>query len=166
MADYKSILKYAMQMELDGYNFFKEKAQNLNNPTAKKLFLELAEVEMEHYNFIKEQLKTYEETNSFDEIEESVRNREKDIFKEREESEHIKSTLEQSDIPDLTILRLAYLIERDYAEFYRIAKENSEDPKTKEVFRMLEQWELGHEEIFKNEYNRRMKEYTNLPWGG
>lgn len=166
MTNYKGILKYAMQMELDGYNFFKEKAHNLSNPTAKKLFLDLADIEMDHYNFLKEQLKIYEETNSFDKIEESVRIREKDIFIEREESEHIKSTLEQSDIPDLTILRMAYLIERDYAEFYRNAKENSEDPKAKEVFKKLEEWELSHEELFKKEYDRRMKEYINLPWGG
>ena len=50
--NYAHILKYAMQMELDGSNFFKEKADKFANPTTKELFLELAEVEMDHYRYL------------------------------------------------------------------------------------------------------------------
>lgn len=89
-----------------------------------------------------------------------------DIFKEREKSEKIEYTLEQSDIPDLTILRMAYLIERDYKEFYEGVAENSEDEDIKDVFNTLAKWEAGHEELFKSEYDRLMKEYMSLPWGG
>ena len=163
---YENILKYAMAMELEGHNFFKEKAEKLSNPTGKKMFLDLADIEMDHYKFLEEQLKVYLENKSFNKIDPSVIDREKDIFKEREESEHLKETLVQSDIPDLTILRMAYLIERDYAEFYRNAKENAEDEAAKRVFETLQKWEEGHEELFKSEYDRRMKEYMTLPWGG
>jgi len=166
MKDYGAILKYAMQMEIEGYNFFKEKSSKFVNPTSKKMFEDLAEVELDHYNYLKEQLDSYEKTQSFKEIDTVMSEKEKNIFENREEKEHLKSTLQESDIPDLTILRMAYLIERDYAEFYNNAADNAEDGSAKEVFRKLARWEEGHESLFKEEYNRRMKEYMNLPWGG
>ncbi len=163
--NYAHILKYAMQMELDGSNFFKEKADSFANPTTKELFLELAEVEMDHYRYLERQLKHYEDTGEFD-TSSDVMDREEDIFKAREESEHIDATLTESDIPDLTILRMAYLIERDYKEFYQAQADNAEDEGIRAIFTKLSKWEEGHETLFRAEYDRRMKEYMTLPWGG
>ncbi len=165
MENYEGILRYAMQMELDGYNFFKSNADKFDNPTTRKLFLDLAETEMQHYNFIKHQLDKYIETQGFDTSEEVI-NREENIFLERQDSESLDATLEQSDIPDLTILRMAYLIERDFKEFYEDAAERVKDEDAKLLFTSLARWEKGHETIFKKEYDKRMKEYMSLPWGG
>ncbi len=165
MQNYEQVLRYAMQMELDGVNFFKENAEKFNNVTSKKLFLDLSKTEMEHYKYLENQLKTYTETKTFD-TSEAVMGREEDIFQSREESEHLEATLSESDIPDITILRMAYLIERDYKEFYTDAAENANDEDAKAIFTKLAKWEAGHELLFKTEYNKRMKEYMNLPWGG
>lgn len=165
MENYENILRYAMQMEMDGHNFFKSNGEKFDNPTTKKLFEDLAKVEMEHYNFIEKQLNKYLETNKFDTREEVI-NREENIFIDRQDSENIEATLEQSDIPDLTILRMAYLIERDFKEFYENAANSVSDEDAKTLFTQLAKWEKGHESIFKKEYDKRMKEYMNLPWGG
>ena len=165
MQNYEQVLRYAMQMELDGANFFKENAEKFNNVTSKKLFLDLAETEMEHYKYLENQLRSYRETKSFDTSEE-VMGREENIFEDREESEHLEATLGESDIPDITILRMAYLIERDFKEFYNDAAENANDEAAKAIFTKLAKWEAGHELLFKREYDKRMKEYMNLPWGG
>ncbi len=165
MKTYEQIFRYAMQMELDGYNFYKDKAKSMSNPTTEKLFLTLANTEMEHYKFIQSLLNKYIETSSFD-MDPEILNREESIFEEREESEHIKETLQESDIPDLTVLRMAYLIERDYKEFYQNAADNIDDKEVKAIFERLTKWEEGHELLFKTEYDRRMKEYMSLPWGG
>lgn len=166
MKKYEQILRYAMQMELDGYNFFKEKAAVFTDPTTKNLFLKLADVEMDHYNLVKAQLENYLETDSFD-LELDMFNRsEKSIFEKREKSEHIDETLVESDVPDITVLRMAYLIERDYAEFYTKAAEEADDEDAKKLFERLAKWEEGHERLFKEEYDRKMEEYMNLPWGG
>ncbi|MGM0395655.1 MAG: ferritin-like domain-containing protein [Bacillota bacterium] len=162
---YEQVLRYAMQMELDGSNFFKEKAEKFSNATTKRLFQTLAETEMEHYEYLKRQLESYIENETFDTSEE-VMNREEDIFKSREESEHIEATLRESDIPDLTILRMAYLIEKDFKEFYENAAQNADDEGIRKIFEKLYKWEEGHERLFKLEYDRRMKEYMTLPWGG
>lgn len=165
MKNYEGILRYAMQMELDGANFFKDNAEKFVNPTSKELFMKLADVEMEHYRYLENQLETYLETDKFD-VSDEVLDREEDIFDKREESEHIEATLEQSDIPDITILRMAYLIEKDFKEFYEKHAKEAENEDIKKIFQKLAKWEAGHEKLFKNEYDRRMKEYMNLPWGG
>jgi len=163
--NYEQVLKYAMQMELDGSNFFREKASIFSNPTTERLFITLAETEMEHYHYLKRQLDQYVKNETFD-LSEAVLDREEDIFKAREESEHINETLKESDIPDLTILRMAYLIEKDYKEFYLNAAESAENEGIKKIFTKLSKWEEGHENLFKAEYDRRMKEYMSVPWGG
>ena len=165
MKNYEQVLRYAMEMELNGHNFFKDNAKKFTDPTSQALFIKLSKIEMEHYEYLERQLNSYMETQSFD-ISEEVMNREEDIFESRAESEHIESTLQESDIPDLTILRMAYLIEKDYKEFYIKAAESAEDENIKAIFNKLASWEEGHESIFKAEYDRRMKEYMTLPWGG
>lgn len=165
MQNYESVLRYAMQMELDGYNFFKENAEKFSDPTPGKIFHDLAKIEMEHYKYLENQLNTYLREKTFD-LSEEVMKREENIFETREKSEHLGATLQESDIPDLTILRMAYLIERDFKEFYEAAAANAEDEGAKAVFTKLSRWEKGHEDLFKREYDRRMKEYMSLPWGG
>lgn len=165
MQNYEGVIRYAMQMELDGSNFFRENAEKFDSVTSKKLFLDLSEIEMEHYRYLENQLKSYTETKTFD-TSDKVMNRKENIFEIREQSEHIEATLTESDIPDITILRMAYLIERDFKEFYTNAAENANDEAAKAIFTKLATWEAGHESLFKKEYNKRMKEYMNLPWGG
>ncbi|KNF07279.1 rubrerythrin [Gottschalkia purinilytica] len=165
MKKYEQVIRYAMQMELDGSSFFKEKAGQVLSETAKELFLTLADVEMDHYNFLKKHLDKYMENDTF-EIDGSFADIDKDIFEKRAEKEHVDAALKESDVPDITILRMAYLIERDYKEFYEKASKEADDPVIKELFEMLSGWEAGHESIFKEEYDRRMKEYMTLPWGG
>ena len=166
MKKYEQILRYAMQMELDGYNFFKEKAGEFIDSTTKNLFLKLADVEMDHYNLVKTQLESYLKTNSFDLDLDIFDRDEESIFEKRERSEHIDETLVESDVPDITVLRMAYLIERDYAEFYKKAAKEADDEDAKSLFERLAKWEEGHERLFKEEYDRKMEEYMNLPWGG
>lgn len=162
---YERIFKYAMQMELDGSNFFKKNAEKFKNPATKDLFEKLSKIEMEHYDYLKNQLDSYSGKRKFD-LSEDIFGREENIFESREEGEKIDYTLVESDVPEITILRMAYLIERDFKEFYMEIAENIEDENFKKIFKKLSNWESGHEELFKREYKKAMKEYMNLPWGG
>jgi len=121
---------------------------------------------MEHYYFLKEQLKNYLDTDFFDLNHEMMDIEKENIFEERRKSEHISEILTESNIPDITILRMAYLIEKDYGEFYRNAAEKVQNEDAEVIFEKMAKWEEGHEKIFREEYDRRMKEYMNLPWGG
>ena len=150
MKTYEQIFRYAMQMELDGYNFYKNDSKVATDTL---------------YKYLEALLNKYIETDTFDQGLDSLPEDEK-IFESREKSEHLKETLSESDIPDLTVLRMAYLIERDYKEFYENAAANIEDKEVKAIFEKLSRWEEGHEKLFKAEYDKRMREYMTLPWGG
>jgi len=62
-------------------------------------------------------------------------------------------------------LRMAYLIERDFAEFYESAASQAEG-EAKQVLSMLSQWERRHESLFKMYYEKAFEEYSRMPWGG
>ena len=85
---------------------------------------------------------------------------ENDIFYSRSQTENIDTTLVESDVPDMTVLRMAYLIERDYAQFYRDAIDQVDDENLKKLFATLAKWEDGHEQMFMT-----AEEYC-MPWGG
>jgi rubrerythrin len=68
-------------------------------------------------------------------------------------------------VPDLPVLRTAYLIEHDFAEFYDNAARQAEG-EAKKVLEMLARWEHGHEVLFKQMHDKAFEEYAQMPWGG
>ena len=87
------------------------------------------------------------------------------FFSQRAESEMLDQTVMEAMVPDLPVLRMAYLIERDFAEFYELAAAKSEG-EAREVLTMLATWERGHEKLFKRLHDTAFKEYAEMPWGG
>ena len=68
-------------------------------------------------------------------------------------------------VADLPVLRMAYLIERDFSEFYEMAAKISEG-EAKTVLEMLARWERTHESLFKRMHDKAFEEYAQMPWGG
>lgn len=165
MKEYVNVIKYAMAMEKQGYEFFEQNANKMTLPSAKEMFLKLAELEQRHYDFLKEQLDHLEVHQQVKEVLLELES-EKHIFADRAKAELLDHTIIESMAPDLTVLRTAYLMEKDFADFYREAAKNAAEPMAKRLFETLSLWEEGHEELFKAEYERNMKEFMNQPWGG
>lgn len=162
-----NILMYAAEMEKSGMQFFQEKSEQFENPTTKKLFADLAKVEQQHYDFIMHELKRYSDNPSEFTVSEDVKTHdESTFFAQRDQAEQLDVTLAESQVPDLNVLRMAYLIERDFKEFYEEAVDLVEEQELKSLFQMLSRWEYGHERLFKAEYDRLKKEYLKMPWGG
>ena len=87
------------------------------------------------------------------------------FFSQRATSELLDQTVAEAMTPDLPVLRMAYLIERDFAEFYEMAAQKSEGEAQK-VLMMLAQWERQHEALFKKIHDKAFEEYAHMPWGG
>jgi len=68
-------------------------------------------------------------------------------------------------VADLPVLRMAYLIERDFSEFYHLAASKAEGD-AKVVLDMLARWEAGHERLFKKMHDEAFELYAEMPWGG
>ena len=87
------------------------------------------------------------------------------FFSQRAETEMIDQTMAEAMVPDLPVLRMAYLIERDFAEFYEMAAGKAEGAE-REILLMLANWERGHERLFKQLHDQAFEEYAQMPWGG
>lgn len=158
--------QYAMQLEKDGYDFYMESSEKFSNPNTTKLFVDLANEEKGHYVFLEQTQKNFLDDPENYQVDDSVLEEGKSLFEMRAEDQKIDTTLQQSQVPDLTILRMAMLVEMDAAQFYADQAEASDDERIKAVFDMLSEWEKGHEKMFRDEYNRLLKEYMEMPLGG
>ncbi len=161
--DIRKVYQYALQREYEGKHFFEQNADRLNHAAASSAFKKLAEEEQKHIDFIQGLLNALDQqkdmTSLMSEMQESS------FFSQRAASEALDQTVLEAMVPDLPVLRTAYLIERDFAEFYEMAAQKA-DGKAKEVLTMLAQWERGHEKIFKQFHDKAFEEYADMPWGG
>jgi rubrerythrin len=157
----EKILEYALEREHEGKRFFSENAERLQNAAAQGAFKAIAEEEQRHIDFISAQLAALKEGTTAQAIELPKTG----FFADRAENENIAETVGEAMVADLPVLRMAYLIERDFSEFYQMAASKAEG-QAKEVLEMLSDWESGHERLFKKMHDLSFEKYAMMPWGG
>lgn len=157
----QKIFEYALQREKEGYAFFKGNADKATHAAAAQVFQKLADEELKHIEYIKSLMSTENDdgvqTDAMLEVE--------GWFEERAEEELLDQSLIESMIPDVAVLRTAYLIESDLSEFYEKAASQSTG-RAQKAFEKLAGWERGHEAFFKELHDKVFEEYTQMPWGG
>jgi rubrerythrin len=157
------IYEYALQREREGMEFFQRNAERMSHAAAVEIFRKLAAEEQKHIEFVQGLLKALHSGQPALEIDTELE--QADFFAQRAELEKLDQTAIESMVPDLTVLRMAYLIERDFAEFYETAAQKVEG-EASEALMMLARWERGHEQLFKDIHDKLLEEYMNMPWGG
>ncbi|KXG79002.1 ferritin-like domain-containing protein [Thermotalea metallivorans] len=113
-----SIIQYAMEMERNGQRFYTHFKDQVKGEKAKKVFEGLAKAEEEHYQILKEALENLLRENAWSQGD-PLPLEQASIFELVKEEENLYPSRLESDISDLAIMRMAYLIEHDFAEFYR-----------------------------------------------
>jgi len=162
--DILKVYQYALQREIEGKRFFEQNAERLSHAAATGAFKNLAAEEQKHIDFIQEQIDLVKKGAPPDlTLGKEMQN--EGFFSQRAVSEFIDNTTLESMVPDLPVLRMAYLIERDFAEFYEKAADQAEG-EAKAVLKMLADWERGHENLFKEYHDKAFQEYAGMPWGG
>ena len=63
------------------------------------------------------------------------------------------------DVSDLSVIRMAYLIESDFAEFYKNALAAIEEDDAREMLQTLADWEEQHKKLFQEKYNKLIKKH-------
>jgi rubrerythrin len=162
--DIRKIYEYALQREHEGKRFFETNAGRLSHAAAVEAFVQLAAEEQKHIEYIEAQIKRLDsgETASPD-IGQALE--QAGFFAQRAESEMLDQTVLEAIVPDLPVLRMAYLIERDFSEFYELAAQKTEGP-ARQLLANLAVWERGHERLFKYMHDMAFELYANMPWGG
>ena len=157
----QKVYEYALQREKEGYQFFKSNAEKSAHGAVAAVFQKLADEELKHIEYINGLLK-----GSDDIVAKSVAALEgDDWFESKAQNELLDQTLIESMIPDVAVLRTAYLIERDLSEFYENAAAKASGEARKALAR-LAKWERGHEAFFQELHDKVFEEYTQMPWGG
>ncbi|MCP4544488.1 MAG: ferritin family protein [Chloroflexi bacterium] len=162
--DIRKVYKYALQREHEGKKFFEQNAARLSHAAAVGAFERLVEEEQKHIEFIQDLLDALGEDKASD-VMVGVGFEDEGFFSQRAASEFLDQTVLEAMVPDLPVLRTAYLIERDLAEFYARAASEAEG-EAKAALEMLARWERGHEAFFKQIHDTAFEEYTQMPWGG
>lgn len=162
--DTRKIYEYALSREYEGKRFFVENASRLSEAAAVNAFQQLAGEEQKHIDFIQRQLESMNKGLAGN-SDYGVKLEQAGFFSQRAQSEIIDQTVAEAMVPDLPVLRMAYLIERDFAEFYEATASQTEG-EAKQVLTMLSQWERRHERLFKQFFDRAFEEYSKMPWGG
>jgi rubrerythrin len=160
----EKIYIYALQREFEGKRFFEQNAERLSHATAVQAFKTLAAEEQKHIEFIENQLTALEQ-GTIPDLDFGTEMEKAGFFSERATAEMLDQTVAEAMVPDLPVLRLAYLIERDFAEFYEQAAQRMEGEPC-QVLTMLAHWEHGHERLFKYLHDQAFEQYIQMPWGG
>lgn len=163
MNQIKDILKFAMRMEQDAADFYSYYLDKAGSEETRKLFGELVEIEQKHYQVLK---------SKFDEL--GFEEPPKTISwvvdnTSTAKDPHILADLSivgsgyDQDATDLAIIRMAYLIENDFASFYKNAINAVEDPGAKNFLKELSEWETQHKELFYGKYQELLKKnWSNI----
>lgn len=160
----RRICEYALQREHEGRSFFQHNAQRIAHEAAAGIFRKLQAEEEKHITFIEGLLKSLGSGNIASEARDNSLTAE-GFFAQRADAEMLDQTVIESMVPDVTILRMAYLIERDLAEFYEMAASKAEG-EAREALGALATWERSHEKLFKELHDRVYEQYMKMPWGG
>ncbi len=162
--DIRKIYEYALQREYEGKRFFETNAARLSHAAAVAAFNRLAAEEQKHIEFIQAQLTAMQSGKTADVAFGLELNR-SGVFSQRAGTEFIDETVLEAMVPDLPVLRMAYLIERDFTEFYEQAAQKTEG-EVRLVLEMLASWERRHAALFKQMHDQAFDEYARMPWGG
>lgn len=144
-------------------SFFARNAERMSHPAAAEVFRRLQAEEQLHIEFIQSLLRFLDDAEN-EEPSVLVPGSD-DLFSLRAAAELLDETVTQSMIPDVTVLRTAYLIERDFADYYAMAAQNA-DGRAREALEALAVWERQHERLFKDWHDRVFELYAEMPWGG
>ena len=139
------IYEYAMQMEKDGENFYRELVTKTDNSGIRRIFLMLADAEVMHYN-------TFTKMKSDQKIDlpdTSILKDVKNIFIELREA----GELSNLKISQIELYKKAQEIEKRSEEFYLKEADEVQDEAKKQTFRRIAGEESKHYFILENIIN-------------
>lgn len=133
-------LEFAIQMELEGKQYYLDQANKNQDNALSKVFILLADSEKEHAELLRKRLNNEEYTLKEDEILVTI----KSVFKELVDykASDIRSTTQ------LDVYRLAVDIEEKSIELYQEMLKDSDNDKDKELFEFLLKEENKHLILF------------------
>ena len=140
------IYEFAMQMELDGRNFYLDLAKKTENAGIKSVLTMMAESEAKHYNIILSMQKNDKAHYSTDS---------EDLTKVKNIFERMKEEKKELDVDasQVEFYREALEVEANSEKFYLERADEEKDPHNKQIFLTLAKEEKSHCILLENLVN-------------
>ncbi|MFZ4400435.1 MAG: ferritin-like domain-containing protein [Bacteroidales bacterium] len=158
------ILKEAILLERRGKAFYSNVAEKSDSEAAKKIFTMMAEEEDEHIKFLSRQFSHYSKTNEFLKNESSQDIHHEDVAL-KVLTEEIKKQISAASF-EAAAISAAMDFETRAVKIYSDRAEAATDINEKELYKMLADWETGHNQ-FLHQLNEELREeiwYDNNFW--
>ena len=150
-------LKTAIETELTGHAFYKNAAQNTDDPMGKETFSRMAEEEMAHFNYLRHQYKSVMENGDYDFskklITKQVKHADSPVF-----SEQIKDRIKDSHF-EVSALSIGMKLEMDAMNYYRSCAESAHNEQVRQFYNELADWENDHYLAFERQLEMLKEEY-------
>ena len=155
--DQMAILRNAIEMEMEGKEFFRNAAERMKYPRTKDMFKSLVKQEQRHVRVLEEELSRLQDGKGWI-APTSVKDSRKSS-QSHEVFEGAKASASALDpkATELEAIKLGMDIEKRSIEYYRRAGEEVESEEARRVFGWLVGEEAGHLTILKAEYDIRSR---------
>ena len=148
------ILKFAARMEKDAQDFYNYYGDKVKSPELREIFSRMANIEELHHEYLNKQYAGLMQKEPPKELAWNVAS---DLaMKDPHILADTSNILGENSngISDLMVLRMAYLIEKEFEEFYKNAIKAVEDEAAKKILQELSVWESQHKEYFERQYEQ------------
>jgi rubrerythrin len=146
----EDVLRLAHRMELQGMDFYETQKKKVKLPVIRDLFAFLSEMEKGHAAYLRSQIENLAKGRPMDVLPDSP---ESDRYGAIMAKQQIEPARLDADLGDYSIMRMAYLVEKDFAEFYEKSSRGSQG-RVKTLFSTLAEWEKGHADMMKTEMGK------------
>lgn len=156
MSKLKQVIEYAMRMENDAKEFYTYNKDRVKSPEIKAQFENLAEMEKNHYailSIVYDRLNVNPPPITISWVVD-------DVAKEINPpilADNYELIANEDTLSDLSVVRMAWLMESDFALFYKSAAEAVEEGEAKKALLELASWEEQHREMFGKQYEKMLK---------
>lgn len=156
----RKILEVALNFEKSGQEFYRENLEKVNQKAAREIFRYLIDMEASHVKYIESLINALNDKSSiFQPPDDSDI-----IYEQRLQSHGLSESTYNSDLADLSILRMAYLIEKDFVEYYDNASQKADEESERALFVTLRDWEKRHADMIES-FMEKIFEKHSLDFG-
>ena len=144
-----ALLKDALQLEIEGWLFYRDVIGTLPEGAVRDVFVYLTEQEEKHQQFIKDELGRVEAGNQLDISGLSAL---KETTHDEVLADAVRSATDLSQ-HEASAIHTGMLLERNSWEFYHAAAEKATQPDEVSLYKQLEEWEKLHLHLLEKAYD-------------
>jgi len=150
------VLRNAVEMEIQGKEFYERGAEKMRNQRGKEMFLSLVKQERVHVDILEDQLERFVHDKvwlSLKHLKSEASASKVSVFQDK----NIKKIEIDPNAGELDVIKLGMEVEKKSVEYYRAAGNDLRDKNAKDIFNWLIAQEAGHLTILQAEYDYRTK---------